>query len=60
MDLVLMNVDSIFNLLGFVTHQVLCLPWLMESTYFEKTTHTKFALFSRGELKLIQFGEYTL
>lgn len=48
MGLVLMSVDSIFNLLGFVTHQVLCLPWLMESTYFAKQ-YTQNLLFFPGE-----------
>lgn len=56
--LVLMNADAIFNLLGFVTHQVLCLSWLMESTYFEK--HTQNLLFSQGRTQASTFGESAL
>lgn len=53
--LVLMNADAVFR---FVTHQVLCLPWLMESTYFEK--HTQNLLFSQGRTQASTFGESTL
>ena len=56
--LVLMNADAIFNLLAFVTHQVLCLPWLVESTYFE--THTQNFLFSQGKTQASTVGESIL
>lgn len=60
MGLMPINVDSISNSLGtsfdFVTHWVIFLTWLLESTCFEKQHTHKIALLPGEDSSLYNFG----